>query len=64
VAAFGPQGIETKPEITHSRTAWGVRDEVAMEQLAPVIKRELHRGASRQLAASAAARPFFTSQRW
>lgn len=51
MAAFGPQGIETKPEITQLLIAWGEGDQAAMEQLAPVVERELHRVASRHLAA-------------
>jgi RNA polymerase sigma factor (TIGR02999 family) len=51
VAAFGPQGMETKPEITQLLIAWSEGDQAAMEQLAPVVERELHRVAARHLAA-------------
>ncbi len=51
MAAVGPQGIETKPEITQLLIAWGDGDQAAMEQLAPVIERELHRVAALHLAA-------------
>jgi RNA polymerase sigma-70 factor, ECF subfamily len=50
VAAFEAPGIETKPEITHLLIAWGEGDQSAMERLAPVIERELHRIASHHLA--------------
>jgi RNA polymerase sigma-70 factor, ECF subfamily len=50
VAAFEARGGETKLEITHLLIAGGEGDQRAMERLAPVIDRELHRIASRHLA--------------
>ena len=46
-----PEGAETPLDITQLLIAWGGGDFQAMEQLAPVLQQELHRVASRHLAA-------------
>lgn len=50
MAASGRQGMESKPNITQLLIAWGEGDRAALEQLAPVLERELHRVAARHLA--------------
>jgi RNA polymerase sigma factor (TIGR02999 family) len=51
VASLGPGPVETSPDITQLLIAWGGGDAAAMEQLAPALQQELHRVASRHLAA-------------
>jgi RNA polymerase sigma-70 factor (ECF subfamily) len=51
LAALGPPAADTSPGITQLLIAWGGGDLAAMEQLAPVLQQELHRVASRHLAA-------------
>jgi len=51
VASLEPRRVETSPDITQLLVAWGGGDAAALEQLAPVLQQELHRAASRHLAA-------------
>jgi RNA polymerase sigma factor (TIGR02999 family) len=51
VASLEPRRVDPSPDITQLLVAWGGGDVAAMEQLAPVIQQELHRVASRHLAA-------------
>jgi RNA polymerase sigma-70 factor (ECF subfamily) len=51
VASLGRQAVETSPDITQLLIAWGGGDLAAMERLAPLLQQELHRVASRHLAA-------------
>jgi RNA polymerase sigma factor (TIGR02999 family) len=51
LAPLEPNPVEKSPEITQLLIAWGGGDLAAMEQLAAVVQRELHRVASRHLAA-------------
>ena len=51
MASLEPRRVEASPDITQLLVAWGGGDVAAMEQLAPVLQRELHWAASRHLAA-------------
>ncbi len=51
MAWLEPKPVETSPDITQLLIAWGGGDLAAMEQLAVVLQRELHRVASGHLAA-------------
>lgn len=51
LASLEPNPVEKSPEITQLLIAWGGGDLAAMEQLAAVVQQELHRVASRHLAA-------------
>ncbi len=51
VASLEPTASGNSPDITQLLLDWGEGDRAAMEQLAPVLQRELHRVASRHLAA-------------
>ena len=51
MALAGREPGEGSPDITQLLIAWGSGDPAAMEQLAPILQRELHRVASRHLAA-------------
>lgn len=51
MAPLEPNPVEKSPEITQLLIAWGGGDLAAMEQLAALVQQELHRVASRHLAA-------------
>jgi RNA polymerase sigma-70 factor (ECF subfamily) len=51
LAPLEPNPVEKSPEITQLLIAWGGGDRAAMERLAAVVQQELHRVASRHLAA-------------
>jgi RNA polymerase sigma factor (TIGR02999 family) len=49
-SSLAPRPLDASPDITQLLIAWGGGDVAAMEQLAPVLQRELHRVASHHLA--------------
>ena len=51
VASLDLESANTSPDITQLLVAWGGGDLAAMEQLSIVLQQELHRVASRHLAA-------------
>jgi RNA polymerase sigma factor (TIGR02999 family) len=56
------QGGIARPGITQLLQAWGKGDEGALEQLAPLVERELHRLARKYLRQERAGRPLQTTE--
>jgi RNA polymerase sigma factor (TIGR02999 family) len=50
VASLEPRPVDASPDVTQLLVAWGAGDVTAIEQLAPVLQRELRRVASHHLA--------------
>ena len=51
MASLGRKPVDGSPDITQLLIAWGGGDREAVKQLAPIVQQELHRVASRHLAA-------------